>query len=222
MEIADKTQQDSTADLHIMDAYMRWALLAAEEVVGKRGLAIVLRDAGLERLIDNYPPNELEMSGDLTFGDYASLNAGLFRFFGRASKSMVMRIGRLGTRQSIEQQSALFNVAATVASKVLPIPSQIKIGMENMQKGFRKLYKSAGHDLGLRVEDRGEKLAYVAEACPVCAGKRTSEPMCWLWVGTLQEGIHWLTDMDFEVVEVACRAMGAPECVWEVSKTPKR
>lgn len=222
MEIADKTQHDPVADLLIADAYMRWALLAAEEVVGKQGLAVVLRDAGLGRLIDNYPPNELEMSGDITFGDYASLNAGLFRFFGRAGKSMVMRIGRLSTKQSIEQQSTLFNLAATVASKVLPIPSQIKMGMENMQKGFRKLYQAAGHDVRLRIEDRGKKLAYVAEDCPMCAGKQASEPMCWLWVGTLQEGIRWLTDMEFEVVEIACRAMGAPECVWEVSKTPKR
>jgi hypothetical protein len=28
------------------------------------------------------------------------------------------------------------------------------------------------------------------------------------------------TDMELEVAEVACRAMGAPECVGEVSKAP--
>ena len=32
---------------------MRWALLAIEEVIGKQGMAVVLRDAGLEYLIDN-------------------------------------------------------------------------------------------------------------------------------------------------------------------------
>ena len=222
MEITDRAEHDPVADLCMADAYMRWALLAAEEVVGKRGLSIVLRDAGLERLVDNYPPEEMNLSGDITFGDYAALNAGLFDFFGRAGKSMVMRIGRLSTQKSIEQQGALFNVAATVASKVLPIPAQLKIGLENMQDGFHKLYQPTGRDMRLRLEDRDDRLAYVAEDCPTCAGKHASEPMCWQWVGTLQEALRWLTGKEFEVQEVECRAMGAPACVWEINKTPKQ
>ena len=77
MEIQDKAEHDPVADFYQVDAYMRWALLAAEEVVGKRGLGIVLREAGLERLIDNYPSGELNPSGHISFGDYAALNAGL-------------------------------------------------------------------------------------------------------------------------------------------------
>jgi len=51
----------------------------------------------------------------------------------------------------------------------------------------------------------------------MCVGKQASEPMCRLWAGTLQEGIRWRTGMEFEVAQVACRAMGAPERVGEVS-----
>ena len=216
MEIQDKHDQDPVADMHLVDAYMRWALLAAEEVVGKPGLAVVLRDAGLERFIDGYPPEELQVSGDITFGDYAALNAGLLSFFGRAGKSMVLRIGRLSTHHAIEQQSALFGIAAAVASKVLPIPTQLKLGLERMQDGFRKLM-----DMRLHVENRGEKLAYVTETCPMCAGKQAGEPICWLWVGALQESARWQTGKEFEVEQVECRAMGAPACVWEINKTPK-
>ena len=43
MEIKDKTPHDPVASLHLVDAYMRWALLAAEEVVGKKGLHVLLR-----------------------------------------------------------------------------------------------------------------------------------------------------------------------------------
>ena len=216
MEIKNKTEHDPVADMLQVDAYMRWALLAAEEVVGKRGLSVVLRDARLERFIDNYPPEELKPSGTITFGDYAALNAGLFNFFGRAGKSMVIRIGRLSTRRAIEQQGALFGVAAIVASKVLPIPTQLKIGMEKMQDGFRRLL-----DMRLWGEDRGDKLAYVIETCAMCAGKQANEPMCWLQTGVLQESVRWLTGKEFEIEETECRAMGAPACVWEVSKTPK-
>jgi predicted hydrocarbon binding protein len=221
MQITEKAEHDPVAALYIADAYMRWALLAAEGVVGKPGLSVVLRDAGLERLIADYPPDELKLSGDITFDDYAALNAGLFNFFGRAGKSMVMRIGRLSTKQSTEQYGALFGLAALAASKVLPIPTQLRMGMETMQKGFRKLYQPAGQEVHLRVEDRGDKLAYIARECPICAGRQSDEPMCWLWVGVLQEGCRWLTGREFEVQEVECRAMGAPACVWEVSKIPR-
>jgi predicted hydrocarbon binding protein len=221
MNIRNKPEPDPAADLYLVDAYMRWALLAAEEVAGERGLSIVLREAGLERFIDNYPPDELKISRELTFGDYANLNAGLLNFFGRAAKSMALRIGRLSAQQAIEQQSALFGLAALVTSKVLPVPSQLKLGMENMQSGFRKLSQSVGQDYHLSIEDRGHKLAYIAADCPFCAGKEASGPICWIWVGTLQESVRWLIGREFEIEEVECRATGAPACVWEVSKRPK-
>jgi predicted hydrocarbon binding protein len=221
MEITDRAEHDPVADLYQVDAYMRWALLAAEEVVGKPGLSVVLRDAGLERFIDNYPPEELKPSGNITFGDYAAFNASLLGFFGRAAKSMVLRIGRLSTHHAIEQQGALFGVAVMVASKMLPIPTQLKMGMEKMQDGFRKLSQSAGQDQRQHVEDRGDKLAYINETCTMCAGKQASGPICWLFTGALQESGRWLTGKEFEVEEVECRATGAPACVWEVSKTPK-
>lgn len=221
MEIRNKPEPDPAVDLYLVDAYMRWALMAAEEVAGEHGLSIVLREAGLEHFIGNYPPDELRISRELTFGDYADLNAGLLNFFGRAAKSMALRIGRLSASQGIEQQSALFGLAALVASKVLPVPTQLKLGMENMQNGFRKLNQSVGQDFRLRIDDRGDRLAYIAEDCPFCAGKEASEPICWIWVGTLQESVHWLIGKEFEIAEVECRAMGAPACVWEVSKRPK-
>jgi hypothetical protein len=65
MEIKDKTPQDPIASLFLVDAYMRWALLAAEEVVGKQGLHVLLRQHGLERFIDNYPPELLKITAAL-------------------------------------------------------------------------------------------------------------------------------------------------------------
>ena len=45
--------------------------------------------------------------------------------------------------------------------------------------------------------------------------------MCWLFTGTSLKAGRWQTGKELEIVEVECRAMGAPACVWEVSKTPK-
>ncbi|MGH2523367.1 MAG: V4R domain-containing protein [Anaerolineales bacterium] len=221
MEIKNKAEYDPVADLYMVDAYMRWALLAAEEVVGHQGLSIVLRQAGLAQLINNYPPNELKLSGMLSYGDYANLSAGLLNFYGRAGKSMVMRIGRISAKHGIEQQGALFGLGAVIAAKVLPIPMQLKIGLDTIQSGFKKLAASVRQELHLYVQDRGDRWAYVAPECAMCAGKQADDRICWLFNGTLQESLRWQTGRDLDIQEVECRALGASACVWEVSKTPK-
>ena len=103
----------------------------------------------------------------------------------------------------------------------MPLSSQIKMVVENMQDGFRKLYQEGGSEVHLSIEDRGDKWAYVAESCPMCAGKESDSLICWGWIGTLKEPILWLTGKEVEIEEVECRAMGAPACVWEISKTAK-
>jgi bacteriochlorophyll 4-vinyl reductase len=220
MEIKDKTN-DPIASLYLVDAYMRWALLAAEEVVGKQGLTILLRQHGLERFIDNYPPELLKISGSITLADYAELCAGLQTFFGRAGKSMVIRIGRLTSKYAIEKQSGVYNVAAKTAAKLMPSGMQVKLVLDSMANGYNKLYAENGQELHFRVEDRGNKWAFISVECPLCAGKAADVPMCWGRIGTLKEGLFWLTGKEFDVEEVECRALGASACVWEVSKIPK-
>ncbi len=41
MEIKTKTHHDLAAELPVVETYMAWALKAAEEVVGRQGLAII-------------------------------------------------------------------------------------------------------------------------------------------------------------------------------------
>jgi predicted hydrocarbon binding protein len=221
MEIKDKTPNDPVASLHLVDAYMRWALLAAEEVVGKKGLHVLLRERGLERFIEDYPPELLKISGSITLGDYAQLCAGLLTFFGRAGKSMVIRSGRLTSKYAIEKQSAVYNVAAKTAAKLMPSGLQVKLVLDSMVNGYNKLYAENGQELHFSLEDRGNKWAFISVECPLCAGKAADLPMCWGRIGTLKEALFWLTGKDFHVEEVECRALGASACVWEVSKTPK-
>jgi predicted hydrocarbon binding protein len=221
MNITPRASHDPAADLKMVDAYMRWALLAAEEVVGKQGMTVVLREAGLDRAIGALPDDELKASGAYTFGDYANLNGALLNFFGRAAKSMVLRIGRLSAKQGIEKQGAMFGVAALLASKVLPYPTQVRLNLESMRDGFVRVYSQAGQPPRLEVEDRGGSWAYLDYACPNCAGKQADGLMCWIHVGVMQEAIRWQTGREATIVQTACRAGGAKACVWEVDKTPK-
>ena len=221
VDIKNKSAHDPVTDLNVADSYMRWALQATEEVVGKDGLNIMLRDAKLDRFVNNYPPDAADFKSKVTCGEYANLNAALLGFYGRAGKGMVLRIGRLSAKRAIDQQSAMFGVVALMAAKLLPVPMRIKMLMERMQDGFEKLNATIGQTVQQSVEDRGDKLAYINHDCPVCAGKEAGDHICWLFNGALMEGTHWLTGKDFEVEQVECRAMGANACVWEVSKKPK-
>ena len=220
MQINDKPSTDPVAAFHMVDAYMRWALLAAEEVVGRPGLAIVLRDHGLERFVENYPPEDLRISGNILNGDYANLCTGLLKFYGRAGKSLDYRIGRISSKYAIEKQAAVFNVATRAAVRFLPFASQVSTGLDNTINGFKKLWKDYGEEAVISKEDRGSSFGYVVSTCPNCAGKTADEPICHQTTGMLLEVFEWLTGKKVSVKEVECRAMGAPSCTWEISKTP--
>lgn len=221
MRIKHKLTHAPVMDVCLPDVHMRWALLSAEEVVGKQGLNTALREVGLERLIDNYPSDEVKMSGDFTLGDYANLGVALLNLFGRAGEGRAPWNGRLVIKHAIEQQSALFSVAAALASNGLPISTERNMSTESLQQGLRKISQFFGKNGALRVENRGDRLAYIVEECYACAGQQATRPICRVSTISLQESIRWLTGKAFDVKEVECRAMGAPACVWEISKTPK-
>jgi predicted hydrocarbon binding protein len=193
MEIKDKPQPDPVSAMHNVDAYMRWALMAVQEVVGKQGLGVVLRENGLERYIDNFPAEKLEISGEVTAQDYGNLCTGVLKFYGRAGKSMDYRVGRVSTQYAIKKQGALYNVATRGAVRLLPFNQQISTGLDNLINGFIKLWQEFGENPVISREDRGESFAYIVGTCPVCAGKLADEPICHQTTGMLLEVFEWLT-----------------------------
>ncbi|MCB8943179.1 MAG: 4-vinyl reductase [Ardenticatenaceae bacterium] len=222
MNIQNKADHDPVTDMYTVDAYLRWALMAAEEVVGEKGMHIVLREARLEKLVGNYPPNESKVIGNYTFADYANLCTALLTFFGRAGRSMTLRIGRKSAELAVEQQSATFGLGTLVkASRILPITQQLKAGLLMMQNGLKKLSQEVGQERLVRLEDGGDVFRYIDETCPYCAGKTADSPICWVHNGVILQAAVWLTGKEFDVQETECRAMGAPACIWEVSKKPK-
>ena len=221
MNITDKPQHDPVCDIKMPDAHLRSALIAAEEVAGKQGMAVILRNAGLESLIDNYPPHNYKISGACSFEQYAKLNAALLTFFGRGGRSIVMRIGRKAYLLGSEQFATTVGPAAHAALKLLPEGMRAQKSLEMVKLGFDIFYRQPGAQVRFRVEDRGERLAYIAETCPICSGKLSDEKMCQLLTGFLLEGLHNVYGKEYQAMEMECRALGAPACVWEVSKLPK-
>ena len=221
MEIKDKLQHDPITELPMVEAYMYWTLMAVEREIGIHALETLLCENGLEKFIKHYPPAKLKLNHNITVGDYANLWTGLTQFFGSDAESESIKIGRLSAKPALEHQGKLFNFASRSALKLLPLSSQIKAVLDGIQGDIEKIYKGSGYSIDVRIEDRGDKWAYIDESCAICAGKEANMPVCWGWVGTLEESLTWLTGKHFEIDQVECRAMGSSSCVWEISKTIK-
>ena len=222
IEIKNRTEHDPAADLFVPDAWIRWLLLTAEDSIGKLGLRFVLRNVGLERLIGNYPPYEQpKPSKKFTFGDYATLNAGLLDFWGRDGESQMQEMGRMMVKHSTMEQGALYGIGTISFPKFMSLPAQLKLSMEVILEAARKTSQTIGQDHRIFLEDRGDRLAYINQDCIFCAGKESNKPMCMYLTGNLEGGLHWLTGAEFHIAEVECRAMGAKACVWEIRKQPK-
>ncbi len=222
MQVTVKPGHDPVGDFPFIDAYMRWALLASEEVVGKQGLYVVLRKAGLERLIDNYPPEDFTTAAGITNRDYTALCTELLTFFGRAGRGGLIRIGRKSSQLAVKKQMEMLGLSKLVsASKLLPAGLKLKTGLEFNIAMFTNIYKQGGADWHARSEDRGDKWAYIVETCGLCVDRAADATICHVFTGLLQESVVWLMEKEYDVQEVECRAMGAPACVWEISKQPK-
>ena len=128
---------DPVSGLILADAYMRWALEAAEEVASADEFAHILAQAGLSQFIDNYPPDNVDPPYlGVTFGAYARLNAALLTHYGLTGKSIVRRIGRITVHKAVNHQSKLFNLETVLAAKSMPSDTQIKLGLSAMVTGY--------------------------------------------------------------------------------------
>jgi hypothetical protein len=181
-----------------------------------------LREIGLGHLIGNYPPYEQpKPSKKFTFGDYATLYAGLLNFCGRKGTAQMLQMGLVMVNYSTMEQGALYGIGTVSFPKFISLSAQLKMSMEVIVEGVRKASQPIGQDHRVFLEDRGDKLAYIVQDCVFCAGKESNRPMCMYLTGNLQGGLHWLTGTTFSIEEVECRAMGAKACVWEIQKEPK-
>lgn len=221
IQITDRPELDRAMGLKLVDAYLRWALDAVEAVIGAASLGIILRQAGLGRLIEDPPSRAVAVESQLTFGDYARFNAALINFFGRGAESLTRHVGRVSAQQARRQQFETFNLSQIIGSLTLPPADLLKLGLDMMNAGYHQMNEAVGQQWRGHVEDRGDCLAMVIETCPMCAGKQADGCLGGFLEGALEESIRWLTGERYAVKETACRAKGDPAGVWEVRKSPE-
>jgi hypothetical protein len=184
-------------------------LVAAQEVMGENGLNAVLRASGLEKYIGSFPPDDLQPA--IQTAQYARFNQAIEDFYGRGGKGMLRRIGKASFQYAVREQAALLGIAG-VALKLLPEKQRIKFILNGLADALRK----SNPQVEIRLEESGERLAYLESTCGVCHSRRSDAPVCHLYVGSIAEAVHWATGKPHEILETHCMAKGDEYCRFEV------
>jgi predicted hydrocarbon binding protein len=195
--------------LFIANAIMRQALMAIEEVMGTPGLKAVLRASGLDKYIDNLPPDDLEPA--ISFQDYAKLNQAIEDFYGRGGRGMLKRIGRASFQYGVSEQATLMGIAG-VAMKLMPKRQRIKFVLNSLGNALKKA--SPGTEFW--VDDRDDNIAYCIRDCSICAGRHADKPAGHLLIGSITEAVQWATGEEMQVRETMCMCKGDPYGRFEV------
>lgn len=196
-------------DAVIVNALVRQALIAAQEVMGENGLHAVLRASGLEQFIGHLPPDDLKPS--IPASAYARLNAAIEEFYGRGGRGMLRRIGKASFQYAVREQAALLGIAGA-ALKLLPEKQRIKFILNSMVSALKK----SNPQVEARVEESGDRVAYIESTCAICHSRESQEPICHLYVGSIGEAVQWATGHAHEIIETHCLAKGDPYCRFEV------
>lgn len=182
-----------------------------EDLMGAHGVRATLRLAKLEAWVESPPGPTLEAKVD--FAELAALLAALADLYGdRAAQTMTRRAARVVGERLVEALPALSTLMADEAFQTLDLHNR---GTRLLETLAQALSEEGGRQD--RVEPGPGRLVYIAEVCPDCWGRSGKDPLCAATAGWLEGTLSRLEGWEGgSVVEVACVAMGAPHCSFEV------
>jgi predicted hydrocarbon binding protein len=190
-------------------------LKAYEEVMGKNGLNAILNLAGLNSLIDNYPPDNLERQFD--FADFTAIHVALEEMYGpRGGRGLALRAGRATFNDALKNFGALAGVG-DLAFKVLPLVAKLRIGLPASAKIFSQVT-----DQHSTVDETENEFIWTIHRCPICwTRKGCDKPVCYISTGLLQAMLTWVSGgLEFRVNESKCCAVGDTVCEFIIQKEP--
>ncbi|MBN1287950.1 MAG: protein kinase [Anaerolineae bacterium] len=209
---------DPRDGIPLINGFMNNAVRAIEEIAGRQATEIILRFADLENVLDNLPPNNLKLSDTYTFKHYSALNHSIVRYYGASGQEAVLHLGRVASRWLMQGQPLLG--FSSVALRLMPTAAAWRLGLNQTNDTFKRLYREAGHELQVQFLEKPDFFLFALKDCPCCSGKKANAPICWMWTGLLLEGGHIVKGKTFPIKQIACQAMGHPYCVWRIGKRP--
>jgi predicted hydrocarbon binding protein len=192
----------------------RTVLLAMDDVLGRNGLNAVLNLADLSETINDLPPANFDRQ--FSFDHLSGIMSAIESYFGpRAGRGIALRSGRACFKYGLRGYGPLLGVS-DMTFRLLPLATKLRTGAEMFALAFNKF-----SDQRVRLEDTKDELYWHIECCPICFQRKSTDPVCHLAVGILQEALYWISGgKNFFVEEIACIAQGNEACIIKIEKEP--
>ncbi len=192
----------------------RIILLALEEILGGNGVNAALNQASLSDFIGNYPPHNQNL--EFPFQSVSRLQSALDEMYGpRGGRGVALRAGRACFQYGLREFGPLFGLT-DLTFRLLPLQTKLKMGANAFADVFNKY-----SDQRVRLEDKGKRIFWHIERCPLCWERHVESPACHMAVGVLQEALYWVSGGKyFNVEETHCIARGDSVCTIVIDKTP--
>lgn len=192
----------------------RIVLVAIEEIMGHHGVNAVLNLAKLSHLVNNYPPNNLQLG--FTFSEFSAIQQTLDDMYGeRGGRGLALRAGRETWKYALKEFMPVLGIT-DLAMRMLPLGIKIKIGLDVFAETFNKF-----SDQRVRLGEDSEHYLWIIERCPICWQRSSDTPCCHLAVGLLEQALDWVSrGRRFKVEQISCIATGDETCTLAISKQP--
>src|SRR5258706_2793331 len=192
----------------------RIILLALEEILGGNGVNAALNRESLSNVIGNYPPHNQDL--EFPFQFVSRLQSVLDDMYGpRGGRGVALRAGRACFQYGLREFGPLLGLT-DLTFRLLPLQTKLKMGANAFADIFNKY-----SDQRVRLEDKGKRIFWNIERCPLCWERHVESPACHMAVGVLQEALYWVSGGKyFNVEETHCIARGDSVCTIVIDKTP--
>ncbi|MCA9916498.1 MAG: 4-vinyl reductase [Anaerolineales bacterium] len=208
--------QDSTTlvEYYYPNKMGRIVLVALEEIMGHHGVNAVLNLAQLSHLVNNYPPNNLQLG--FTFAEFSIIQQTLDEMYGeRGGRGLALRAGRETWKYALKEFMPVLGIT-DLAMRMLPLGIKIKIGLDVFAETFNKF-----SDQRVRLGEDDNHYLWIIERCPICWQRTSETPCCHLAIGLLEQALDWVSrGRRFKVEQISCIATGDETCTMAIAKQP--
>jgi hypothetical protein len=193
--------------------FIRIFLLSLEDVAGENGVKTILNLADQSDLIGNYPPANMDSEFDIAH--YSMIIAALDELYGvRGAKILATRAGHAVFNESFKAIGDPFGInSESYQSKT--VEEKIECGLAYVLAAFTGKKPSSIP----RTDDN--HFLFSVQLCPVCWGRTTDTPRCFLTSGLLREAIRWATGgLLVPVTQVKAHSCGDATCDYVIPIKP--
>jgi len=209
--MSERESSSQVTQRWLSNAQMRAALLVMDELLGHNGRIAVLRLSGLERYIDQMPPDSDDK--EVPRGDIVALFAGIMSMFGdQGARGVLRRWGRAFAMRRLEARFALRLMRLVL--RLLPPERSAPYVLARLLHHL----DLASEDQPPTIKDQGEYLSLQLTDCLYCPGQGGSQSHCIAVVGLLEGLLRWTTGNDHEVTEEPSPAPGIT--LFKIRKRP--